>query len=97
MQPERGSDLRRLLRDVGAAVVRQPLDDVRRPRAAEAALDAADHEIAHHLARDAAGCGCPGDNLAVAGIDGKQHAHDATYSDLQSSARGIAIIGRPCP
>ena len=42
----------------------------------ESTLDASDHQVAHHLAGDAGGRGQPGHDLAIAGIDSKQHTHD---------------------
>jgi hypothetical protein len=37
---------------------------------AEPALDASDHQVAYHLAGDAGTCSRPGDDLAIASIDG---------------------------
>ena len=39
-------------------------------------VDASYHQVAHHLAGDAGGGGQPAHNLAIAGIDSKQHTHD---------------------
>jgi len=44
-------------RSTSGAVVAQPLDLLRGARGPEPALDAGHHQVAHHLARDAARCG----------------------------------------
>jgi len=66
-----------VLGNVGAAVVRQPFDGLWHLGRAEAALEGGDHEVAHHLAGDAGLChGRPGNDLAVAGIQDEENAHD---------------------
>ena len=53
-------------------------------------LDASDHQVAHHLAGDAGGRGQPGHDLAIAGIDSKQHTHD-----LAITTGELEVIGAP--
>ena len=48
-EAERGGGVSGLFCDVGAAVIREPLDRMRGPRRPEPALDARDHQVAHHL------------------------------------------------
>src|SRR6202043_1331972 len=51
---------------------------------------ASDHQVAHHLAGDAGGRGQPGHDLAIAGIDSKQHTHD-----LAITTGELEVIGAP--
>src|ERR1700735_1006245 len=62
-----------VLGDVPRAVVGQPFDGMRRLADPESTLDTSYHQVAHHLAGDAGGGGQPTHNLAIAGIDSKQH------------------------
>jgi hypothetical protein len=84
----------RVLGDVSRAVVGQPFDGMRRLADPESTLDASDHQVAHHLAGDAGGRGQPRHDLAIAGIDSKQHTHD-----LESIEAGdaTATFGRSVP
>jgi hypothetical protein len=52
---------------IRGAVIRQPLNGMRCPQGVEPPLDAGQHEVAYHLAIDAAGAGLPGDDFSVAG------------------------------
>lgn len=63
----------------GRAVVGQPLHGMGGAQAAEAHLDAGQHEIAHHLAGDPARRGHPGDDLAVMGVNGEGHPHISPF------------------
>jgi hypothetical protein len=56
----------------------------------ESTLDASDHQVAHHLAGDAGGRGQPGHDLAIAGIDSKQHTHDLAITTAE-----LEVIGAP--
>ena len=74
---ERGGEIDGLRGGIGGAVVGEPLDGQRGADGIEAALDAIQHHVADHLAGDAAaGCGDPGDDLAVMGVDGEGDADD---------------------
>src|SRR3984957_12722397 len=68
----------------------QPFDGMRRLADAESTLDASYHQVAHHLAGDAGGGGQPAHNLAIAGIDSKQHTHDLTITTGE-----LEVIGTP--
>src|SRR5262245_45643746 len=56
----------------------------------ESTLDASNHQVAHHLAGDAGSRGQPADDLAIAGIDSKQHTHD-----LAITTGELEVIGAP--
>ncbi len=74
---------------------RQPLNGVRCPQGVESPFDTGQHEVAHHLAADAAGAGLPGDDFSVAGVDGEHEADDFAIpaTDFQAVGRP-ALIGR---
>src|ERR1700733_5472851 len=80
----------RVLGDVSRAVVGQPFDGMRRVADPESTLNASYHQVAYHLAGDASGGGQPAHNLAIAGIDSKQHTHD-----LAITAGELEVIGTP--
>lgn len=94
-QAQRHCGCRRLPRDIGAAVVGQPFDRMRCPCATESVLDGLDHQITHHLARNAAmGDGRPGDDLAVAGIDDEENADDIAVAAFEfEMVRAPADVG----
>ncbi len=62
---EGGRDVKRVAGGEGGAIVGQPLHGMGRPQDPEAGLDTGEHQVAHHLAADAAGTGLPGDDLPV--------------------------------
>ena len=57
---------------------------------AKAALDARDHGVLDHLAGDAGRRCRPGDDLAVAGVDGEQHADGRAVA-----AADLEVVGAP--
>ena len=62
-----------ILGRVGAAMVAQPLDGMRRHEAAEAGFDRRQHQVADRLTIDpGAGHTMPADHLAVVGVDHKR-------------------------
>ena len=76
--------------EIGAAVVQQPFDGMRRLRCAEAAFDGGDLKITHHLAGDARiGDGGPGDDLAVAGVNDEEYADDRAFLRTAETASGM--------
>src|SRR5688572_4732760 len=86
LQVQRCREVARLLGGVGAAIVREMLDRVRRPDSGEAPLHRLQHDIAHIRPADPGTAdGCPGDDLAVEGIDDEGQANDLAVpaSELQ--------------
>lgn len=69
------------LGDVGAAIVGQPFDGMRRLGSAKAPFHGFDHQVAHHFARYASmSDGRPSDDLTVAGVDDEQNPDDVTVA-----------------
>ena len=80
---------------VSLAMYAEPLSDNHSTGCAallipKSTLDADCHQVAHHLAGDAGGGGQPAHNLAIAGIDSKQHTRD-----LAITTGGLKVIGTP--
>lgn len=64
---------------------------MRRLRCSEAAFDGGDHEIAHHLARDAGiRDGGPGEDLAVANVNDEENGDDLSIAGVD-----FQMIGAP--
>lgn len=77
-----------------AAVIRKPLNRVRRSVGAEPPLDRNEHHVADHLARDAAGTCCPRDDLTIAGIHRERDANNLAVPAVDFEAvRTPARIG----
>src|ERR1700680_1722096 len=74
-QVERQGDLDGLVSREDRAVVGEPLHRMWRTYRAEALLDALNHHVADHLAREAGGDGDPPDDLAVMAIAGEGETH----------------------
>ena len=81
---------------VSLAMYAEPLSDNHSTGCAallipKSTLDACYHQVAHHLAGDAGGGGHPAHNLAIAGINSKQHTHDL----LAITTGELEVIGTP--
>ena len=98
---------------VSLAMYAEPLSDNHSTGCAallipKSTLDASYHQVAHHLAGDAGGGGQPAHNLAIAGIDSKQHTHDlaittgeleviGTPADVRAQCNHDAVMRAPWP
>jgi hypothetical protein len=89
---------------VTAVVVRESFDGVRCLLVAKTQLYALEHQIADHLARDTAGRGGPGHDLAIAGVECKRDTNALTVpagdldavrcpSQVRSDRDDLAIVG----
>jgi hypothetical protein len=88
---QRGDEVHCLARGVGGAVVGEPLHRYQGADGVELALDAFQHHVADHLAADpGTGCGDPGHDLAVVGVDGEGNANH-----LLVPAGDLEAVGRP--
>src|SRR6185436_19548926 len=101
-QPDVPGEVAGLPGEVAAAVVGQPLDlDGQAVDPSEPVFDGGHHQVAHVLARDAAG-GChEANNLPVAAVEGEGHAHALTVvaADLQAvrAPAGVARVHGNAP
>ena len=94
-EAQRCSEHQCLCRSVSRAIISEPLNRIGRTDRREPALDAGQHQIAHHFAADPAGCGVPGDDLTIARVDREGDADHLAIpaSDLQRIGRP-ALVGR---
>ena len=74
-EPQSDGEVDRLVRTIAAAVIREPLDGMRQRMFAEAPFDALHHQIADHFSADPSGACAPGDDLSIAGVEGKSGSH----------------------
>ena len=82
-------------RYVRRAVVREPLNRLRRYAAVEPPFDGLYHQIAHHVAADAAGSGYPTHRLPVAAVERKRDSYPlpVVAGDLESIGAPTAVAG----
>jgi hypothetical protein len=91
LRAQRAGEVAGLPGGVGAAVVRQPFDGVRRHEGAEAAFDRRQHQIADDLTADpGARHALPGDDLAVVSID-----RERDPDSLAVPASDLEDVGAP--
>lgn len=78
---------------VTSVVIREPLDQMRGLLIVKASIDAREHEIADHLAGDAAGGGVAGHHRAIAGVERKGHTNALSVpaGDLEAIRRSAQV------
>ena len=80
----------RFMGPIAAAIVREPLDQMRQRRITKAPLDALHHQIRDHFSGDPANAGTPAHDFSIAGIECKGHAND-----LPVPAGDLQTVGGP--